>query len=457
MLWRFSKDQPIFEYCLATVTFGTSSAPFKAIKSLHFIAERESSKYPVASEALLKEFYVDDFISGAHSIDQAITKQKELRELLTQYGLNIRKWSSNSEEALQGIDNESRETLTELKFEEEEFRKTLGIFWAPKGDFFSFSTSQFINDKNILTKRTILSLIARLYDPMGWVGPCTLYAKIIMQRIWEQSIGWDEEVCGTIRVDFERFVQELHNLTDIKIYRWIKITDQSTTLTLYGFSDASLKAYGAVLYLRNPDVTDENKLLLLTSRTRVKPLKHVTLARLELNAAVLLSKLIKWAKILLHPREIVVLAFSDSKIVLSWLRSHPSRWKMYVAGRTTKILESTTSDEWFYVNTQHNPADLASRGLMPSDLVNNKLWWNGPALADLEGQSSQPELNEEERQIIDTETKEKQSILHVQSSQHSMISLLVKYSSHSKMVRIIGFITDFLSKILLKIFRKAYH
>lgn len=453
VLWRFKKEDPISEYCLATVTFGTSSAPFQAIRALHYIAEREGSKYPLGCRALLSEFYVDDFISGSHSIPEAIRKQTELREVLSQYGLIIRKWSSNKTEALQGINDELKETLTELRFEEEEFRKTLGVFWAPKGDYFSFSTSHFQIEGNKLTKRIILSLIARLYDPLGWVGPCTLYAKMIMQRIWEQNINWDDDVCGQIKIDFVDFLNDLPQLTNLKFSRWVGIQNDTSPLTLYGFSDASLKAYGAVIYLKNPNPNDSKKLILLASRTRVKPLKHITLARLELCAAVMLSELIDWAKTLLKSHKLTILAFSDSKIVLSWLNSHPSRWKMYIASRTTKILDNIKSDQWAYVNTKHNPADLASRGLLPSDLIANQLWWNGPNLSDLN--SGLPtELSEEDTKIIGSEIKETKPVLHVVSSNDSIFLLLTKYSSHGKMCRIMGYVTDFLKLFLLNMKRK---
>lgn len=455
ILWRFKTTDPISEYCLSTVTFGTSSVPFQAIRSFHYIAEVEGSNYPLAAKALKSEFYVDDFISGAHTVEDSITKQTELRELLTQYGLQLRKWSSNCSETLKGINSELKETLTELTFEEEEFRKTLGVFWAPKGDFFSFSTSHFSLIDNKLTKRTILSLIARLYDPMGWVGPCTLHAKIIMQRIWDDNIGWDKEVSETIRKDFEIFPKDLPNLTNLKLPRWVQVKDDTSPLTLYGFSDASLKAYGAVLYLKNPIHTDPNKLILLTSRTRVKPLKHISLARLELCAAVLLSQLLKWATNLLKPREVKIYAFSDSKIVLSWLNSHPSRWKMYVAGRTAKILENMSPDQWSYVNTKYNPADLASRGLLPSDLVSNTLWWNGPSLEELHTDSIQPELTEDDKNVISTETKESRSaVLHTKSSENSIFSLLNKFSSHGKTCRIMKYITDFISNLLIHLKNK---
>lgn len=455
VLWRFNKHENIREYSLATVTFGTSSAPFQAIRCLKFIADQEFSHFPLASKALHSEFYVDDFISGAHSLSEAIQKQTELRKVLLNYGLNIRKWSSNCTDALNGIITEELETLTELRFEEEEFKKTLGVFWAPKEDFFSFSTDHFAENTAKFTKRNVLSLISRLYDPVGWVGPCTLRAKMIMQRIWGQQLAWDDEVCGTIKQDFETFLKDLAQLTNIKFPRWIKLTDDVTSVTLYGFSDASLDAYGAVVYLKNPDITDPNKLILLTSRTRVKPLKHITLARLELCAAVMLAELLKWASELLKPRKVDVLAFSDSKIVLSWLNSHPSRWKMYVAGRTSKILENMTSQQWSYVNTKHNPADYASRGLMPSEIVHNSLWWNGPDLANLHVSTDHiSELTEQDKTTLLTESKTTTTALRTSPTNDSLTVCISKFSSHGKMCRVMSCILTFLRNILLKVSNK---
>lgn len=442
VLWRFSPQDPITEYALATVTFGTSSAPFQAMRALNYIAEQGSTKFPLASNSLLTEFYVDDLIAGAHTLTEAIQKQNELRELLSSYGLKIRKWSSNFPEVLEGITPEDRETLTELKFEEEGFRKTLGVFWAPTGDFFSFSTNKFLELGVSFTKRSILSVIARLYDPIGLVAPCTLYAKLIMQRIWEQNVGWDDEVCGGIKQDFQLFLKDLSRLSEIKIDRWINITDDHSPLTLYGFSDASSKAYGAVIYLKDPN--DDTKLILLSCRTRVKPLKHTSLARLELCAAVMLAGLLKWAVKLLEPHPVQTYAFSDSKIVLSWLASHPSRWKTYVAARTHKILQAIPAQQWFYVNTKHNPADLASRGLLPSELIHCDLWWNGPNFEHIQITNSFENLTSEEQNHLLTEIKDTKTVLHSKSVNNSLTKLLEKISSHYKMCRVVQYVLNYL-------------
>lgn len=452
ILWRFDENESVKEYALTTVTFGTSSAPFQAIRALNYIAELETTNYPLAAKSVLSEFYVDDFISGAHSLDEAVKKQTEMRQMLKAYGFNIRKWSSNITETLIGIEENDREILAELRFEDEEFRKTLGVYWAPKGDFFSFSTHTLHFSETNFTKRNILSLIARLYDPLGWVGPCTLYAKLIMQRVWEQELAWDEEVSGAIKQHFQNFLTDLSNLSQIKIARWNHINDDQSPVTLYGFSDASLKAYGAVVYLLNTNVTEQNRLILLASKTKVKPLKHVTLARLELCAAALLADLLKWATTLLKPRPIKIFAFSDSKIVLSWLNSHPSRWKMYVASRTSKILETTTSETWKYINTKCNPADFVSRGLLPSEIVNNSLWWNGPSMDEISGTNHDCNLTEEDQIILSKETKDTKLAFHTSALKDSpLLQLIEDYSSHGKMCRIISHILTFIKKTLMKI------
>lgn len=107
ILWRFNEEEPIQEYSLCTVTFGTSSAPYLAIRMLLHIAEinRNKPEFEFAVHALENEFYVDDFISGAHSLTDAINKQSQLRELLEKYGLNIRKWSSNDPRIMVTIPN----------------------------------------------------------------------------------------------------------------------------------------------------------------------------------------------------------------------------------------------------------------------------------------------------------------------------------------------------------------
>lgn len=435
ILWRFDPKDPVTEYSLCTVTFGTSSAPYLAIRMLLYIAEinRNQTELQLAVEALENEFYVDDFISGAHSTTDAVRKYNELRELLGRYGLDIRKWSSNDRGIMDHIPTNQHERSTQLSLDETEFRKTLGIFWSPKDDYFKFSINRENSNLTELTKRKALSLIARIYDPMGWLSPCTIYAKILMQDIWKTGTDWDDEVCDTIKPRFIKFLNELHLLEQIKIPRWNNITDDQSPIKLIGFCDASIEGYGAVIYMQITlaDST-QRTLILLASKTKVAPTTLTSIPRLELCAALLLSELLTWAKNLFHQREVSITAFTDSQVVLCWLRADLSRWKIYIATRTTKIRNAIPIDNWFYVHTSKNPADCASKGVLPADIINNDLWWHGP---DLMTVSEESDLTEEEQQFMSNELKNK--IVSLYTTQE-VNPFLEDYSSHFKLCRIIA-------------------
>ena len=151
------------------------------------------------------------------------------------------------------------------------------------------------------------------------------------------------------------------------------------TTELHGFSDASVKAYGAVVYIRSTYQHHSPVLALVTSKTKVAPLKPSTIPRLKLCGAVLLTKLLTTVKTALGIPDQHVHAWTDSSIVLSWLDGHPRDFKVYVANRVSFILQVTSPQSWRHVPTADNPADCASRGMMPKDLLTHDLWWNGPS------------------------------------------------------------------------------
>lgn len=454
IIWRFSQNNPLEEYSLATVTFGTSSAPYQAIRCLNYIADSNVDGYPLASKTIKTEFYVDDCITGAYSENEAIQKQKELRELLDSYGLNLRKWSSNFKSVMSDIPCELIDNSDELTFDETEFKKTLGIYWSPRADCFSFSAEKIEYKSNdCFTKREVLSLIARLYDPLGWVSPCTMHAKLFMQQLWKDKRNWDDPISESNSFEFLRFLRELQHLNRVNIPRWINTYDNHHMITILGFCDASERGYGAVIYLLNPNASNLSKnLILLTSRTRCCDLKYESVARWELNGALLLANLIDWALKLFINRNVAYFAYTDSKIVLAWLQSHPSRWKPYVANRSQKILSIVEYSKWRYVPTKMNPADLASRGLLPSQIIENNLWWYGPNLDDLNCTEHSVELSEDQSKYYDAEVKRSNVLLHlIPAGPRDYIN---KYSDQQKLIQEIRIHAKFALNCIERILKK---
>ncbi|CAB0004838.1 unnamed protein product [Nesidiocoris tenuis] len=152
----------------------------------------------------------------------------------------------------------------------------------------------------------------------------------------------------------------------------------SRNFELHGFSDASESAYGACVYTKSVDEDGHTHVYLLTSKSRVAPMKTISLPRLELCAAVLLIRLMSSVLKSLRVSPSAVHYWTDSQIVLTWISGEPCQFKTFIANRVTEIQHHSEFSQWKYVNTKSNPADLVSRGVNPRELIQNLLWWNGP-------------------------------------------------------------------------------
>ncbi|GFY02626.1 integrase catalytic domain-containing protein [Trichonephila clavipes] len=176
--------------------------------------------------------------------------------------------------------------------------------------------------------------------------------------------------------EWHRFLEDFNSVRSICIGRCI-VHPQATRVELHGFADASEKCYGAVIYCRSQSPDGATTLKLVTSKSRVAPVKSVTMPRLELCAAVLLAKLMKRVETALQMKTPPVYLWSDSTIVLAWIQKEPNLLKTFVANRVATIQHLINAEQWHHVSSKQNPADLISRGLDPSSLLNNSLWWNG--------------------------------------------------------------------------------
>lgn len=196
ILWRNNDQEEVQTFELATVTYGTASASFLAVRVLQEIAILERENMPTRAERILSDFYVDDLLTGANTVQDLITIRNEVSAILSKAGFFLRKWASNDQAYLNDISASSSNVL--LNFNEGTTLPTLGLQWNAQNDTFQFSIA---TNKRVhkISKRSILSSITHIFDPLGVLGPIIITAKIFMQRLWQLKVDWDEAVPSDIQ------------------------------------------------------------------------------------------------------------------------------------------------------------------------------------------------------------------------------------------------------------------
>ncbi|XP_067129093.1 uncharacterized protein [Centruroides vittatus] len=343
VFWRNDASDPIHEYRLVTVTYGTTPAPFLATRTLHQLADDEGDNFPLASKAIIRDFYVDDLLSGAQSTEECQLLVDQLTALMTKGGFVLRKWTSNDPSVLEKIPKELRDSSESVKLQEDNGIKILGINWIPQEDCFRFFIP-YSDEQAGYTKREILSDLAKIFDPLGWLAPCVVYAKILIQELWKCQLSWDEPITAEVEHKWKLFRNELTLLGNLKIPRFVSLP-RLNVLDIHAFCDASEKAYCAVVYTRTMSTNCDVKVTLLTSKTKVAPLKVQSLPRLELCAAVLLANLLQTVLKYLDVPIRDIFAWSDSTVVLAWISSESYRWVPFIANRVEKNSERNSYRE----------------------------------------------------------------------------------------------------------------
>lgn len=383
IVWREQKSDEIQHFRLKTVTYGTASAPYVAVKTIQRLAEDERHRFPLAAHAVLNDFYVDDCLSGANTVEKAMELKEELLRMMEAGGLRLLKWSSNSSELLQSLPAEYIECRAPLLIDEDSSTndsssiKALGIHWHPASDEFGFKVNQAAISKST-TKRQVLSEIAKLFDPLGFLAPVIITAKTMMQQLWMTGLAWDDVLPDEVCAKWHAFQQQLVQLEKVRVKRWCGFNGRECAMQLHGFSDASQIAYAACVYVRVEQPDGSITVTLLTAKTKVAPVKQQSIPRLELNGAVLLARLMADCRQALRCPEVIGVAWTDSMVVLAWLRRHANIWPTFVANRVSEIQSTMNLTCWRHVPGEDNPADVASRGIMPAQIREHALWWAGP-------------------------------------------------------------------------------
>ncbi|KAH9634570.1 hypothetical protein HF086_006195 [Spodoptera exigua] len=332
--------------------------------------------------------------------------------------------------------------------------KTLGIYWNTNQDTITYSTNIENSVSDNITKRKILSIIGQIFDPLGLISPSVLEAKIIMQKMWSLNLQWDNHVPHDIEVLWKKFIQSLSALKQLVIPRRV-FYDSSKHIQLHIFCDASQNAYGGCVYVRSHTTKDEVYVQLLTAKCRVAPLKTLTIPRLELCAALTAVRLYKKVIDSLRNSHIISNCFfwSDSMIVLSWIKLSPYKLNAFVSHRINEIQTITHKHTWRYVPTKQNPADLISRGVTASVLINSDMWFSGPDfLRDDDSSwptppghiSNYSDLPETKPQTNHTNTNQ----CYTQIDNNSFI---YNYSNFTKLTRVTAYIRRFIHNCKNKI------
>ncbi|XP_072400679.1 uncharacterized protein [Diabrotica undecimpunctata] len=364
IIWRTNPSEEIQHFKLKTVTYGTASAPFLAIRSLTQVANEIEETDPDVAVVIRNGFYVDDLLYGCETAEQPKQLKGKLQETLSKSKFILRKWISNDKDIFSP--GEQEQVGIEYFISSKEENKTLGITWQSGQDKLLFKIK--CKDTERITKRSILSTISQIFDPLGLVGPYVIQAKIILQRLWKLNLKWDESVPAELHTCFVDFINQLTELNQISIPRHVTLF-QGTYTELHGFCDASEAAYGACLYIKQSQ--------LLIAKSRVAPLKVLTIPKLELCAAMILTDLVKKVRDSSGINFAKFTFWTDSAIVIQWINSESHVWKPFVSNRIAHIHKNSKANEWRHVPSKENPAYLISRGIDSKTLSTSSLWWHG--------------------------------------------------------------------------------
>ena len=441
-LWRdfdTSREPDVYEF--QRLLFGNTASPFCSQYVLQTHAKTHASQFPEAASTIEDSMYVDDVLDSCETVESARHLRHQLSTLLAMAGFKLRKWSSNVPVVIEDIPKEDRLPTLELDKDNLPKTKTLGVMWEAERDVFTFQVQQPLVDNKPPTKRNVLSAISSLFDPLQFLAPFTVRAKVLMQEVWMAGIDWDDELPEDLKVKWERWVSELPQLSNVAVPRCLR-RPNPVDIELHLFSDASNDAFASVAYLvcRYQDSRPSSSLI--ASKCRVSPVKAMTIPRLELMGAVLSSRL---AQNILKVITVDKTTFwTDSENVWYWVRNQSREFKPFVANRIGEIQRTTSPEQWRHIPGTVNPADLPTRGLSAVALAESEVWMEGPAFLK-EDQSTWPAGPPPRDNSKKTEHCERQTPTraHMTRSRANVIIDPNKFSSLQQLLCVTGWVRRF--------------
>ncbi|XP_044571293.1 uncharacterized protein LOC123257217 [Drosophila ananassae] len=381
-LWRNGDDQREPDtYEMQVMTFGAACSPCSADYVETLNASQYSSTDPRAALAIKEYHYVDDYVDSFTSEKEAIAVSTRVREIHADAGFDLCRFTSSSVSVVRALN--PLESIASVRWTEAE-EKVLGMYWQPATDDFKFGIKYHrvprivMTGERVPTKREFLSLVMSTFDPIGFLSYYMVTAKLLMREIWRKGVNWDEPLPADLAAAFEDWRKEMRKIEEFRCPRYYFGGGRVRMLQLHIFVDSSQSAFAAAAYWRATYENGDVQAHFISSKTKCAPMRTMSIPRLELQAAVLGTRLMDTVK---QEHGVAIsscVLWTDSKTVLHWISSTHRRYKQFVGNRVAEILESTEASQWRWIPSGENVADDAKRPRKAVDLSIGSRWLSGP-------------------------------------------------------------------------------
>uniref|UniRef100_A0ABD2W647 Integrase catalytic domain-containing protein n=1 Tax=Trichogramma kaykai TaxID=54128 RepID=A0ABD2W647_9HYME len=446
-LWYDEENlQQVNTYRHCRVVFGLNSSPFLLGATIehHLKLECESAASSDVVDCLKKlkrSFYLDNCVTSVSTVEEKTNFQTIATKYMCNAGFNLRDWECTGEQ-------QSPSTSS-----------VLGVLWDKCEDVLCLNWNFDCHIGESLSKRDILTITHRIFDPLGWASPTLLIPKLILKTLWKEKVSWDAQVPNEIASEFKDWLKQVPLLKNLTVPRWI-FGLSSDAVSYHMFVDASKNAYAAVLYVRTQDICGRVRVHLVQSKSRVGPTAEISIPRMELLAATLGARLAHSVEQSMGSSLRNLYFWTDSSTVLSWLRRN-QQWARFVWNRVAEIKKFSDVKAWRHVPGILNPADLPSRGCTSRQLLDS-YWIRGPSWLKAPESQWPVERLEVEEDLVNAEkakcsatsTKRGPERTHVESctnftcvngtaNENDTPWYLERFSSYNKTIRTMAWITRF--------------
>ncbi|XP_067941083.1 uncharacterized protein [Watersipora subatra] len=446
-IW-YDCDGNLATFKMTVHLFGARSSPACATYGLRFLADQYNSLlsgHSASHQFVHRNFYVDDGLTSVFNEAEAVSLIHETRELCAAGQLRLHKIASNSREVMSQLPrSECARAIASLDLSSDPLPKerSLGILWDTEKDNFTFHHDTATKPD---TRRGVLSTVASIFDPLGFLSPYILIGKNILQDMCRSSASWDDPLTGDLLSLWKEWKASIPDLTNISIQRCYQPTDFGDIFKaeLHHFCDASTRGYGEVSYLRLVNTQGQVNCSLVMSKSRVAPIKPITIPRMELQAAVTAAKVSRFIKSELEIDTTETFR-TDSQIVLGYIKNTTKKFHLYVTNRVQQVRDNSSPENWCYVPTDQNPADHTSRGLTITQLLKSN-WLTGPDFLWKEPMQFPDQLTPEVKPD-DPEVKSL-CVQTISSPSQTLYQRLQQFSSWNKAIKVTKFFLNRVAKL----------